>query len=201
MPIFYTSTGSIDRLEISSSAVFSGSSVISGSLVITGSVVVGTGGIRFPANQISSSDFNTLDDYEEGSWTPAFGSGTNWSYVAGTGRAGTYTKIGNMVTVVFYVSLTGQAYTASAGTNQLVINNLPFASRNITNANFYSTVAITAVAATTSIATPAQIPPNTTNILFYRVTAATNNALGSNFVQNSLGSVGVVQGCLTYTTN
>lgn len=198
MPIFYTSTGSIDRLEVSSSAIFSGSSIITGSLVITGSVVVGTGGIRFPATAVSSSDVNTLDDYEEGVWTPTFGSGTNWTY--GT-RAGTYTKIGNTVCVAFYAaSAAGTVFTASSNA-QLVINNLPFAARNITNANFFSTVAITAVAATTSIATPARLTPNTTNLSFFRVTSATNDFLGVGFPQNGLGTAGIVQGCITYTTN
>ena len=28
--------------------------------------------IIFPATQNASSDVNTLDDYEEGTWTPAF---------------------------------------------------------------------------------------------------------------------------------
>lgn len=197
MPIFYTSTGSIDKLEISSSAVFSGSSIISGTLSVSGSIFVGSGGIRFPATAVSSSDANTLDDYEEGSWTPTFGSGTTWSY---GNRAGVYTKVGNTATVSFYIALSAQTYTASAATNQLVINNLPFTARNITNANFYSTVAITSAAASTSIATPAQLAPNTTNISFFRVTAATANFIGSNFVQNALGASGIVQGTITYTT-
>ena len=198
MPIFYTSTGSIDILQVSSSLVASASVRISGSLTVTGSILVGSQGITFQASAVSSSDPNTLDDYEEGSWTPTLGSGTAWSYST---RSGTYTKIGNTVCAAFYISLTGQTYTGSAGTNQLVINNLPFTSRNIGNANYYSTVAVTTAAATTSISTPAQLTPNTTNLAFYRVTAATSNVLGSNLVQNSLGATGIVQGNITYTSN
>jgi hypothetical protein len=33
-------------------------------------------GISFPATQSASSDANTLDDYEEGTWTPSVGWGT-----------------------------------------------------------------------------------------------------------------------------
>ena len=54
-----------------------------------------TGGqITFPATQSASANANTLDDYEEGTWTPTLtdcGSGT----VSNTN----YVKIGNVVTV------------------------------------------------------------------------------------------------------
>ena len=52
-------------------------------------------GITFPATQSASSDVNTLDDYEEGTWTPALG-GT-WTSNP-TGLGGYYTKIGRFVT-------------------------------------------------------------------------------------------------------
>jgi hypothetical protein len=82
------------------------------------------GGIQFPATQVASSDANTLDDYEEGTWTPAFLaggiSGTSIAY------AGTYTKIGRVVTVHFRA-------TSSTDSSNVVISSyagfsgLPFA--------------------------------------------------------------------------
>jgi hypothetical protein len=43
----------------------------------TGVLTLGAG-IQFPATQVSSADANTLDDYEEGTWTPTIGgSSTN----------------------------------------------------------------------------------------------------------------------------
>ena len=51
-------------------------------------------GITFPATQSASTDANTLDDYEEGTWTPVIG-GTSFS---GVGR---YTKIGRLVQCSF----------------------------------------------------------------------------------------------------
>ena len=48
-------------------------------------------GVSFPATQSASTDVNTLDDYEEGSWTPTSAVGS------ATGAAGGYTKIGNVV--------------------------------------------------------------------------------------------------------
>jgi hypothetical protein len=43
---------------------------------------------------------NTLDDYEEGTWTPSFTTGT-WTY---TNRSGYYTKVGNTVTAWLSIS-------------------------------------------------------------------------------------------------
>jgi hypothetical protein len=59
-------------------------------------------GITFPATQSASSDANTLDDYEEGTWTPTFSSsgGTITTYSA----SGRYTKIGRIV--YLYASIT-----------------------------------------------------------------------------------------------
>jgi len=55
-------------------------------------------GITFPATQSASSNANTLDDYEEGTFTPTVISGI--TTVSGTpAYAGTYVKIGNMVTI------------------------------------------------------------------------------------------------------
>jgi len=52
-------------------------------------------GVTFPATQSASSNANTLDDYEEGTWTPTAGGITvNSGTPVYSGR---YTKIGNMV--------------------------------------------------------------------------------------------------------
>jgi hypothetical protein len=51
-------------------------------------------GITFPATQSASTDANTLDDYEEGTWTPTVGGTATY-----TTRNATYTKIGRNVTI------------------------------------------------------------------------------------------------------
>ena len=81
-------------------------------------------GVSFPASQSASSDANTLDDYEEGSWTPAIafgGSSTGVTYQAYSGAR--YTKIGNRV------FLTGSIFLTSKGsqTGSATITGLPFA--------------------------------------------------------------------------
>lgn len=75
-------------------------------------------GINFPATQVSSANANTLDDYEEGTWTPSDASGGNVSF--GIVRA-TYTKIGNRVLISAYITL----YANSNG-NGIVISGAPF---------------------------------------------------------------------------
>ena len=78
-------------------------------------------GITFPATQVASSDANTLDDYEEGTFTPTI-VGTS---AAGTGtyttQLGNYTKIGRIVTCD--ISL---VWTAHTGTGNIDIGGLPF---------------------------------------------------------------------------
>ena len=57
-------------------------------------------GITFPATFSNSSDANTLDDYEEGTFTPTLGGNTTY-----TTQIGRYTKIGNTVTCVWEIQV------------------------------------------------------------------------------------------------
>jgi hypothetical protein len=87
-------------------------------------------GIGFPATQVASSDPNTLDDYEEGTFDfgIAFGGssvGVNYAF-----RQGQYTKIGRQVTVTGFIALSNKG--AAVGTATLT--GLPF---TIGNANSY----------------------------------------------------------------
>lgn len=77
-------------------------------------------GITFPATQSASSDANTLDDYEEGTWTPVITSsgGTITTYTS----SGSYVKVGKAVTLTFTTSITGPG--TASGT--LIANGLPF---------------------------------------------------------------------------
>lgn len=75
------------------------------------------GRLKFPASQNASSDANTLDDYEEGSWTPSVGGTATY-----TTQVGYYTKIGNSVTVSCYLQIN------AIGTGSTFqISGLPFA--------------------------------------------------------------------------
>jgi hypothetical protein len=82
-------------------------------------------GITFPATQSASSNANTLDDYEEGTWTSAITCGTSGTItVAGTHNTQSYTKIGRQVTVT--ANLYMSSVSSPVGT--VTITGLPFAS-------------------------------------------------------------------------
>ena len=82
-------------------------------------------GITFPATQSASSDANTLDDYEEGTFNPnVIGTSTAGTVTYGD-RSGKYTKIGNKVFYTVYVT-----WTSGTGTGNLQITGLPFTSAN-----------------------------------------------------------------------
>jgi len=81
-----------------------------------------TGGqIRFPSTKIPSADGNTLDDYEEGTWTPSItaSSGSITSYAS---RTGTYVKVGSLVMVSIEMVLSNKGTIGSA----IRISGLPF---------------------------------------------------------------------------
>jgi hypothetical protein len=83
-------------------------------------------GITFPATQSASSDANTLDDYEEGTWTPTLvaigGSFTaNPTYSA---QSGTYTKVGRFVYCNFSLTLSNAGTTT--GGPLVGIGGFPF---------------------------------------------------------------------------
>ncbi len=83
------------------------------------------GQIVFPSTQVPSANANTLDDYEEGTWTPnlAFdGDITGITYNADY-HEGTYTKIGNIFRFVANIVLTSK----HDHTGTVTILGLPFA--------------------------------------------------------------------------
>lgn len=92
-----------------------------------------SGQLRFPATQSASSDANTLDDYEEGTWTPSIGTGSTQPTFTYTSRGGTYVKIGRQVIAWFYAVVS----VSSAGSAQAALfpSSLPFAPRSDNRAN------------------------------------------------------------------
>jgi hypothetical protein len=99
-----------------------------GTLVLTGTTPT-FNGIAFPATQVSSADANTLDDYEEGTWTPVLSRDGTAPTISYGERYGRYTKIGNMVTCWVTIN---NITVSSAGTGANSITGLPFAIGNQT---------------------------------------------------------------------
>lgn len=98
-----------------------GNETVAGVKTLSSNPILSGGGIDFPATQVPSAGANTLDDYEEGTWTPVVAG----SSVAGAGtysvQTGKYTKIGNFLCVLFQVT-----YTGHTGTGNITITGLPF---------------------------------------------------------------------------
>jgi hypothetical protein len=81
-------------------------------------------GITFPGTQIASADANTLDDYEEGTWTPVLSTAYGFTEGASPSYTGKYIKIGKQVTVFF--TLDFDASDVPAADDRWRISGLPF---------------------------------------------------------------------------
>jgi len=91
------------------------------------SLTLGTGGtggfINFPPTQIPSAGANNLDDYEEGTWTPALDFTAGSVGITYSARSGSYVKIGKLVHVGMRIQLTSKG--SSVGLARIL--GLPFA--------------------------------------------------------------------------
>jgi hypothetical protein len=90
-------------------------------------------GINFPATQVASANANTLDDYEEGNFTPVVQGSTTAGAGTYSSQSGRYTKTGRLVTVEIYL-----AWSAHTGSGNFQIGGLPFNS----NSSVYSGASI-----------------------------------------------------------
>lgn len=81
------------------------------------------GQIKFPATQNASADANTLDDYEEGTFTPGITFGGGSTGITYTTQTGIYIKIGRLVFGVVNVTLSAKG----SSTGAMAITGLPFA--------------------------------------------------------------------------
>ena len=113
--------GSISSTYLASSLTLT-TPIVSTTMGVGGATPSGSGsGITFPATQSASSDANTLDDYEEGTWTPNQGSGL--TVVGAFTSSGVYTRIGRQVTVAFTIA---GATTIAVSAGGIITSNLPF---------------------------------------------------------------------------
>lgn len=102
-------------------------------------------GITFPAVQSASTDVNTLDDYEEGDWTPSIGGDATY-----TTQYGRYQKVGKWVRVVGAIQVNVRG-TGSTGT----VSGLPFTSANfiqVGQVGYFSTSSVNSAWMSLSIA-------------------------------------------------
>jgi hypothetical protein len=116
--------GSTTQLQYNNAGAFGGiSGVTTDGTRITASTTIGVGGatpstsgsgITFPAAPSISSNVNTLDDYERGTWTPTDGSGAGLTF---TNNGSIYVKIGRLVLLTCDMTLPATSSTATFTVN------------------------------------------------------------------------------------
>ncbi|CAB5228782.1 hypothetical protein UFOVP1544_29 [uncultured Caudovirales phage] len=188
---------SVDNLT-AGRAVATGALTVTGALSATTTGQVGTtlgvggatpsasgSGITFPATQSASTNASTLDDYEEGTWTPSVGGTATYSQ-----QVGVYTKIGRLVEVSFAmgISLIGTGSTTT-------ISGLPFpqiaaAQRSTGAVGYYLTLAVNVLSVVSVIDVA------TTSIFFSGSTTASANITDSLAI---FGNGANVYSSITYT--
>ena len=136
----YEATGNAFRFTFNNSGAF---------VLQDGNTSANGVGITFPATQSASSDANTLDDYEEGTWTPSITDGYTRTYY---NRVGRYIKIGKQVYV--FGQLGGS--TRSGSPNGSLYITLPFPANEMVQIQLPTSLAqtyqITATANVVSVA-------------------------------------------------
>ena len=124
-------------------------------------------GITFPATQSASTDANTLDDYEEGTWTPSLT--FNGSATGQTGTfAGFYTKTGNQVFATCRIDLTAKG----SSTGGASISGLPFTANSNSNYRAMSSTIAWGTLATNQVIIVGLMGPSYTTIDLYNSTVA-----------------------------
>lgn len=134
---------------------------ISATNTLLSGVLVIAGQLSFPATQNPSSNVNTLDDYEEGTWTPILVSDGGAGVPTYSNQTGNYIKIGQAIHCWGRIVITSKN---SLPAGNLLIGGLPFTVNGTYNhysgmfpywqgtANFYATVtAYVALSTTTAV--------------------------------------------------
>lgn len=142
-------------------------------LTAAGVVSVPKGQLKFPATQNASADVNTLDDYEEGTWTPSVGGNATY-----TQQIGRYTKIGRVVYIMCLLQINVLG-TGSAN----VISGLPFTVASGPDGCF--TVGDFNGLATNVVFISGRADLSNTTVTLRNTTAAAASATSSPLLQNS----------------
>lgn len=134
----------------------------------TTGLVTTLGQIAFPATQNPSTNANTLDDYEEGTWTPVLSFGFGTTGLTYSVQTGTYVKIGQLVFFQFRIILTAKGSSTGAAR----VAGLPFAAANISQN--YTPVTWGYYSGFTALPTPTgyvEVANSYINLMFHGATA------------------------------
>jgi hypothetical protein len=122
------------------STVLSAAPIFSSGIGV-GGATAGAGGVAFPATAVAVANANTLDDYEEGTWTPVYQGSTGSAGTAAYSSSGSYTKIGRLVNLNCRLDISN----VGSWTGNFQISGLPFTS-GTSGADFHG---VTRIAFTT----------------------------------------------------
>lgn len=185
-----TASGQTKAINIGTAGVSGSTTIIGigsavsgalGSIALNQPVSLASGQLGFPATANPSADPNTLDDYEEGTWTPIIAFGGNSVGVTTTSpTGGRYTKIGRTVIATCTLTLTSKG----SSTGIASVAGLPFTAAND---GIYTSASVGFATGFSSVsgAVLAAVAPNTTRINLYQSASGTGAALSNSNLTNS----------------
>jgi len=148
---------------------------VADNLTVTGTVTVTGGQIVFPGTQAASAGANTLDDYEEGTFTAAFATGSGTATIDSDDDTMRYTKIGREVFIGGRITVDS----VSSPSGGLTITGLPFTNAALTETAERSAWSVYATGLTGSVnALQGQIAGGETRIHINEFTGTTNADIG-----------------------
>jgi hypothetical protein len=113
-------------VDLATTQTLTGTKTFQNTAFTTNAIDLQVGQISFPSSQNSSAGANTLDDYEEGTFTPAMTFNNSSSGVTYTTQSAAYAKIGRQVFVWGLIVLSNNG----SGVGTARITALPFTSIN-----------------------------------------------------------------------
>ena len=137
------------------------------------------GGIQFNGD---TADANSLDDYEEGTWTPTFTASTSGTITVNSGNTvGRYTKIGRQVTVngSFYVT------SVSSPVGEWRIQGLPFTSAAGSGARSAVSVIADGLETTATTSVVGYVDSSVTYITLYKYAAGALSTMAADVKASS----------------
>ncbi|QZI95122.1 hypothetical protein Melnitz3EXVC039M_175 [Methylophilales phage Melnitz-3 EXVC039M] len=111
------SSGAVTGAKIENNPTIAGNLTVSGTTTTTG-LITASAGVAIGG----TGSANTLDDYEEGTWTPLFKATSSNPTISYDTQLGFYTKIGNLVFLTFALEINT---ISSSGSGDVYID-LPF---------------------------------------------------------------------------
>lgn len=154
------------------------------------------GQLAFPADQSASTDPNTLDDYEEGIWTPTFTFATPGDLAKTFSiQNAYYTKIGRMVSVSF--AMVTSAFTHTTASGNLLITGLPFTAVDDSNYRAYAPLLFQGITKAGYTQVMAEMNGNTSQF-FVQACASASNVSNVTAANMPTGGTVILAGLVNY---